>query len=88
MTRFRSKKYLSSVRGRPCLICHQAGEAHHLTFAQPKGRGIKSGDNWVVPLCHSHHMDLHGFGDEKLWWAMQGVEPLQIAIKLYEEYCK
>jgi len=48
--------------------------------------GMKVGDNWCVPLCHSHHMDLHAFGDERLWWALQGIEPIPIAEKLFEEY--
>jgi hypothetical protein len=48
--------------------------------------GMKVGDNWCVPLCHAHHMELHGFGDERLWWALLGIEPIPIAEKLYEEF--
>jgi len=47
---------------------------------------LKVGDNWVVPMCHPHHMELHAYGDEELWWAMQGIEPLPIAEKLFEEF--
>lgn len=38
--------------------------------------GLKSGDDWAVPLCHKHHMDLHSYGDERLWWDLQGVDPI------------
>jgi hypothetical protein len=31
-------------------------------------------------------MELHGFGDEELWWALQGVDPLEVARTMYEEY--
>ena len=86
MTRYRSEKYLWSVRGKPCLICQQEGEAHHVTYAEPNGMGLKVGDNWVVPMCHAHHMEVHGFGDEELWWALQGVDPLEVARTMYEEY--
>jgi Protein of unknown function (DUF968). len=86
MTRFRSEKYLKTLRGRPCVVCEYPAEAHHLTFAEPNAMGMKVGDNWCVPLCHSHHMDLHGFGDERLWWALQGIEPIPIAEKLYKEF--
>lgn len=88
MTRYRSKSYLQTLRGKPCLVCGFGGEAHHLTFAEPNAMGMKVGDNWCVPLCHMHHMELHGFGDERLWWAMQGIEPVPIAEKLFEEYKK
>ena len=88
MTRYRSKSYLQTLRGKPCLVCGFGGEVHHLTFAEPNAMGMKVGDNWCVPLCHAHHMELHGFGDERLWWAMQGIEPVPIAEKFFEEYTK
>jgi len=50
--------------------------------------GMKVGDNWCVPLCHAHHMELHNFGDERLWWAMQGVDPIEHAIELFKEFEK
>jgi hypothetical protein len=31
-------------------------------------------------------MELHGFGDERTWWDLQGIDPLEIAQQLYEEY--
>jgi hypothetical protein len=86
MKRYRSEKYLWSVRGRPCLICHQEGEAHHITYAEPNGTALKVGDNWVVPMCHKHHMELHAFGDERLWWALQGVDPIPKAEELFKEF--
>jgi len=86
MTRYRSEKYLWTIRGRPCLVCKHEGEAHHVTYAQPNGLSLKVGDNWCVPLCHAHHMELHAFGDERTWWDLQGIDPLEIAQQLYEEY--
>ena len=88
MTRYRSNKYLDYVRGRPCLICDFMGEAHHLTFAEPNAMSMKVGDNWTVPMCHAHHMELHRFGDEKLWWDLQGVDPVPIAEQLFKDYEK
>lgn len=46
-------------------------QAHHLTFAQPRARGLKVGDQWVVPLCNHHHGQLHASGNEKSWWFRQ-----------------
>jgi len=36
----------------------------------------KVSDYWCVPLCTPCHMDLHSH-DERLWWAMRGIEPLE-----------
>ena len=84
--RFRSNKYIKSLHGKPCLVCGFASEAHHVTYAEPNAMGMKVGDNWCVPLCHAHHMELHNFGDERLWWAMQGVDPIEHATKLFKEF--
>ena len=51
--------------------------AHHLTIAQPKARGLKAGDQYAVPLCDKHHKELHGLGNERRWWAIQGVDPFE-----------
>ena len=66
--KIRDAKYLSVVRGEPCLICFKEGEAHHIMYAEPRGVGLKVGDNRVVPLCHEHHMSIHHYGNEKKWW--------------------
>ena len=50
-------------------------DAHHLTFAQPKSLAMKVDDKYTVPLCRTHHMELHANGDERLWWDLQGVDP-------------
>ena len=63
--------------------------AHHLTIAQPKGRSIKAGDQWTVPLCEGmHHAQaapdgVHRDGDERRWWAKHGVDPLSLAQQLW-----
>ena len=76
MTRFRSEKRLRLARGEPCLVCGIPGSsAHHLTYMQPAAMGMKVGDQYTVPLCHTHHMELHAHGNEKQWWALQGMEP-------------
>ena len=62
--KIRDKKYLSIVRGKPCLICKKEGEAHHVMYAEPRGAGLKVGDNWVVPICHEHYMDIHHYGND------------------------
>lgn len=37
--------------------------------------GLKSGDEWAVPLCAEHHGELHAYGNEETWFALKGVDP-------------
>lgn len=75
--RLRSQKYMKHIRSKPCLVCGGYSEAHHITFAQPRAMQKKNGDQYTVPLCHRHHMELHAFaGGEKTWWATEGILPI------------
>lgn len=75
--RLRSRQYIKHVQGQPCLYCGSPGEAHHLTHAQPRALGLKNGDQFIVPLCHPHHMALHDSPmPERTWWALIGIDPM------------
>ncbi len=75
--RIRDKEHLRYVAQQPCLICGRSpGHAHHLRFAQPRALGRKVSDEWVVPLCATHHRALHGVGDEERWWKERGIDPI------------
>ena len=81
-----NEKYLRSLRGQPCLVCGQGGEAHHLMRAEKRGMARKTGDNWAVPLCHKCHMELHAFGNEQTWWDLEGIDAKEWASKNWEKY--
>ena len=75
--RIRDKEHLRYVAQQPCLICGRCpGHAHHLRFAQPRALGRKVSDEWVVPLCATHHRALHGVGNEEKWWKERGIDPI------------
>ena len=85
--RLRSQAYLNHIRGKPCLVCGSPGEAHHLTHAQPRALAKKTGDQFTVPLCHQHHMELHDSPmPERTWWALNGIEPMVWAENCYKEW--
>jgi hypothetical protein len=45
-------------------------------FGEASAMGLKSGDDFAVPLCAEHHRQLHAAGDERSWWAIKGVDPI------------
>jgi hypothetical protein len=40
-------------------------------------------DEFVVPLCRTHHREVHRFGDEADWWRRAGIDPVAIARRLW-----
>ena len=47
--------------------------------------GSKTSDEYVVPLCALHHRDLHDHGNEREWWTSKNIEPVDVALNLWEE---
>ena len=53
----RDAKRLAAIRKLPCIRCGNPNSqaAHSNSAKHGKGRGIKSSDEFTVPLCHSCH---------------------------------
>ena len=86
--RRRNKAHLKFVATQPCLLCgRQPSDPHHLKFAQVQALGRKVSDEFTVPLCRSHHRELHNAGSEVAWWKAwdRSVDPLEIAKGLWEQ---
>jgi len=84
--RLRDKAHLKFVASQPCLVCgRQPSDPHHLRFAQPRALGLKVSDEFTVPLCRSHHRQLHQVGDEVAWWNDLKINALEIAQGLWEQ---
>jgi hypothetical protein len=47
--------------------------------------GTKPSDEWVVPLCRTHHQSLHQVGDEEVWWTKLNLDPIVEAERLWRE---
>jgi hypothetical protein len=45
----------------------------------------KVSDEFTVPLCRTHHRQLHHAGNEVNWWMDVDVDPLPIAQDLWEQ---
>ena len=53
-------------------------------FAQHRAMSSKPSDEWVVPLCATHHRSLHQIGDEEGWWKQLNLDPLNEAQRLWQ----
>jgi hypothetical protein len=83
--RIRSKEHLRFVASRPCLICGRSpSHAHHIRYAQSRGLSLKVSDEFTVPLCAIHHHQIHTTGKEREWWDERNIDPLKVAISLWQ----
>jgi Protein of unknown function (DUF968) len=83
--RLRDRDHLKFVGAQPCLACGRSpSDAHHLKLAQQRALGRKVSDEFTVPLCRSHHRELHQRGDELTWWQHRNVNPLSNAQQLWQ----
>jgi hypothetical protein len=82
--RYRNKNHLRFVARQACLICgRQPSDPHHLRYVQPRALGRKASDEFTVPLCRTHHREVHRVGNEQAWWQGFGIDPLSIAQTLW-----
>jgi hypothetical protein len=84
--RLRDKDHLKFVLRQPCLVCGRLpSDAHHLTFTQPRALGRRVSDEFTVPICRVHHRELHGAGAEAAWWRRLNIDPLPVALRLWQQ---
>lgn len=85
--KIRDERYLAEIRNVGCIVCGTMPvHAHHLMRAEERGMALRTGDNWAVPLCPTHHDDLHNFGREDVWWALSGTDPMEWAEENWRAY--
>jgi hypothetical protein len=84
--RVRDRGHVRHVIKQPCLICgRRPSDPHHLRFAQSRALGRKVSDEFTVPVCRTHHREIHRSGNEALWWRNTGIDPLAAARTLWLE---
>jgi len=83
--RVRDKEHLKFVSRQACLVCGRTpSDPHHLTFMQPRALGHRVSDEFTVPVCRIHHRELHRSGDEAAWWQKLNIDPLTVALRLWQ----
>jgi len=84
--RIRDRDHIRHVIKQPCLICgRRPSDPHHLRFSQFRALGRKVSDEFTVPLCRTHHREVHRCGDESSWWRQNAIDPLAAARTLWLE---
>lgn len=83
-----SKPHTAIIRSLPCIISGimPAGQAHHLKGTGERGMGLRSTDQWTLPLAHGPHMALESEGskNELQWFADRGIpDPHAVAQMLW-----
>lgn len=84
-------KHLAFIRTLPCLCCGDniTVEAAHVRYADARvgkpitGMGTKPDDAFCLPLCNSHHRQQHEVGNERVFWAKYGIDPILISLALF-----
>ena len=79
--------YLDKIRECPCVICGAQAEAAHVRMSSAAyGKTNGRNDKWCLPLCpHDHRLgpDAQHNSGEAEWWARKGIDPLEIAQRLW-----
>src|SRR5262249_33905088 len=84
--RLRDRDHRKFVLRQPCLVCGRVpSDPHHLTFTQPRTLGRRVSDEFIVPVCRVHHRELHRSGDEAAWWEKLNIDPLPVALRLWQQ---
>ena len=84
--RLRDKDHRKFVLRQACLVCGRVpSDPHHLTFTQPRALGRRVSDEFIVPVCRVHHRELHRSGDEAAWWRKLNIDPLPVALRLWQQ---
>ncbi|RWD00138.1 MAG: DUF968 domain-containing protein [Mesorhizobium sp.] len=81
--------HLKWLRTLPCVITGtRPVEACHIRYTdaaygkRPTGGGEKPDDRWCVPMSSAKHREQHD-GSEVAFWERHGIDPLRVALALY-----
>src|SRR6478752_1910028 len=84
--RLRDKDHRRFVLRQACLVCGRVpSDPHHLTFTQPRALGRRVSGEFIVPVCRVHHRELHRSGNEVAWWRKLNIDPIPVALKLWQQ---
>ena len=70
----------------PCCVCgSEPVQVHHIIGVGLSGAGMRSSDWFTLPLCYSHHSELHN-GGIRTWEQKYGIQARFVELTLEELY--
>lgn len=82
-------KHLAWIRTLPSVLSGRRGcDPCHIRYASLAhgkrlvGNSEKPDDCWTIPLTRDEHDDQHRH-NERAWWAAKGIDPLDVAARLW-----
>lgn len=83
-----SERHLKLIRQLSCCVSGRTPvDPHHLKIRSERGMGMRSTDQWAVPLHRDLHMDVEKFASTKelAWFRAHGIEnPYELAQALWK----
>lgn len=78
----RNAAYMKWVRSCDCVVCGQPSDDAHHRYGDGwiKGAGTKVSDLWTIPLCRTHHDELHASPME--WEERYGTQWMHICVQI------
>ena len=77
-----AEAYLEYVRSLPCTVCRMESLPHHEKIDKDSGGvGMKVSDLDCIPLCNTHHQELHSRGVQTFWNNRPFLDRLIIVIR-------
>lgn len=89
--RIEDPAHLAFIRRLPSVVSGEFGcDAAHIRSGSAlhrkkhTGAGQKPDDAWTLPLTRAEHVAQHDHGDELGWWRSKGIDPFDLAARIYE----
>lgn len=84
VSKIRDEKHRRFIASLPCCVSGAIGktQAAHIRADCNAGMGLKSGDNFCVPLSINEHTKQHSMAERK-YWGDHLMDAIELANKLY-----
>ena len=82
--RLRDKDHRKYVSHEPCVVRGRRPAERIIFVLHSHARWHASSDEFTVPVCRIHHRELHRYGDEAKWWKGVNIDPVPIALMLWQ----
>lgn len=81
----RDRQHMGRLSSLSCLVCGLGHpQIHHIRECFQRTMGVRVGDDKTVPLCATHHAELH-LTNNATFWERYKIDPVERAEQFYAE---